>query len=330
MSKRSGDLNRIFGKGYDMRRFIIDTDTASDDAVAIMAAAAARDVSILGVTTVAGNVSLEKATRNALQVLETCGADIGVYPGAAKPLFRELVTCEGVHGKDGMGDQNLVHPTGHPQSLHGADFILEKVKEFPGEVEIVALGPVTNIALAILKDRETMKQVKHIWSMGTAGFGPGNSTPVAEFNVFVDAESYAVMLESGIPLTIIGFDLCLGETALNKQDLEELSRGSDCAKLAVNCTKALLSYNLSKRGEHFVDLPDAVAMGVALWPEITAKAIQAYCYCCTREEPAYGQVIIYDVNAPLSIDYRIPEANASVIRATDSVLFKKLLKQALM
>lgn len=312
-----------------MRKIIIDTDTGSDDAAAIMMAVADPDIEILGVTTLGGNISLEQTTKNALQTLEVCGADIPVYPGASRPIFRNLVTAAGVHGNDGMGDQDLVHPVGKPQHQHAVDFILETIRKYPDEVELVLLGPATNVALAIMKDRETMGHTKHIWSMGTAGFGPGNCTPVAEFNVYVDADSYAAVLTSGIPMTIMGFDLCLGQAAMQKEDLEYLKEASPAGAFAAKCTTALLNYNLQKRGEYFVDLPDAVAMGVALWPDIVKEDVYAYCYCCTKEEPAYGQVIIFDVNQPLSIDYEIPAANATVIRTIDYAEFKKRFKSAL-
>ena len=311
-----------------MRKIIIDTDTGSDDAAAIMIAVAAPDVDILGVTTLGGNISLEQTTKNALQTLEVCGADIPVYPGSSKPIMRELVTASGVHGEDGMGGQDLIHPTAEPKKQHAVDFILDTVRKNPDEVELVVLGPATNVALAIMQDRETMRRVKHIWSMGTAGFGSGNCTPVAEFNVYVDAESYAVMLNSGIPITIIGFDLCLGPAAMQREDLEFLKSASKAGAFVAKCTTALLNYNLQKRGEYFVDLPDAVAMGVALWPEIVQDSVSAYCYCCTKEEPAYGQVIIFDVNQPLSIDYTIPPANAEVIRKIDFKEFKNKFKTA--
>ena len=313
-----------------MRKFIIDTDTGSDDAAALMLAAAAQDIDILGVTTVSGNVHLKLATANALQTLETSGADVSVYPGADCPLFRKLVTADSVHGKDGMGDQDLVHPTRLPEKKHAVEFILETIAAYPGEVEIVALGPVTNLALAYLKDRGTMKKVKHIWSMGTGGFGPGNATPVAEFNVYVDADSYAILLESGIPITIIGFDLCLGPAALKKEDLDTLAAGGPTAKLAANCTKALLAYNLNSGVGYSVDLPDAVAMGVALWPDIVLETVEAYCYCCTKEEPSYGQAIVYDKKAVFSVELNIPEANAAVVKTIDHQLFKERLMKALL
>ncbi|MEK4068912.1 nucleoside hydrolase [Peribacillus sp. FSL R5-0717] len=110
-----------------------------------------------------------------------------------------------------MGDDDLIHPTINPEPGHAVDVILDLVEKNPGEIEIVTIGPVTNIALAILKAPETMNKVKRIYTMGTAGFGAGNTTPVAEFNVYVDAEAYSIIMKSGIPISIIGFDICLGE-----------------------------------------------------------------------------------------------------------------------
>ena len=166
-----------------MRRFIVDTDTASDDAAALMIAALSEEIDLLGVTIVAGNVGLKQATDNALMTLEVCGSDAPVYLGAKRPLFRERHETISVHGKDGMGDCDIIHPKRSPEEKRAVEFILEQVERYPNEVELVVLGPATNIALAILTDREIMSKVKHIWSMGTPGFGFGNATPVSEFNV---------------------------------------------------------------------------------------------------------------------------------------------------
>lgn len=185
--------------GFNLRKLIIDTDTGSDDAVALMMALLSDNIEVIGITTVCGNVPLDLATKNALMTSEICNSQVPIFAGADKPLFRNLVTAVNVHGNDGMGDCDLIHPTTKPANGHAVDFILETVKSNPDQIEIVALGPVTNIALAILKEPETMKKVKHIWSMSTGGFGPGNTTPVAEFNVFVDAESFSALLNSEIP-----------------------------------------------------------------------------------------------------------------------------------
>ncbi len=311
-----------------MRKIIIDTDTGTDDAVALIMALLEPDIDILGITTLCGNVPLENATKNALQCIEECNADIPVYEGAYKPLYKDLVTASYIHGKDGMGDQGLIHPTRISQKKHAVEFILESVSANPGEVEIVALGPATNIALAILKDSETMQKTKCIWSMGTAGFGKGNVTPVAEFNVFVDAESYDIMLNSGIPVTIAGFDLCQGDAALNDDDFSALSQ-SDIGKFVVGINKTRCEYTKSIRGSAQVDLPDAVAMAAAIWPEIVTKKISAHCYCCTKEAPSYGQVIIYDIDKPCFDKYDIPETNSTVIESINPFAFKKRLLKTL-
>lgn len=311
-----------------MRKFIIDTDVGGDDAAALVMALREPGIEILGITTLGGNVPIENTTKNALQTVEECGRDVPVYVGCAKPLMRELVTADNVHGNDGMGDCGLIHPTRKPEKMHAVEFILETVAAYPDEVEIVSLGPASNIALAIMKNREVMKRVKHIWSMGTSGFGAGNITPVAEFNVFVDAESYAVMLGSGIPVTIAGFDLCLGDAAFTPEELDEMSV-TPLGRFIAEGNRVKLGFNEKMTGVPFADLPDAVAMAAVLYPEVVTEAITAHCYCCTKETPSYGQVIIYDISKPFSVKYDIPETFSTVIKSIDPVLFKRRLLDAL-
>jgi len=318
--------------GLVMRKLIIDTDTGSDDAVALMMALKSTNLKVEAITTVCGNVPIELATKNALMTIEVAnGQKPPLYVGAAKPLMRDLVTAVNVHGEDGMGDCQLIHPTLLPESKHAVDAILELIENNPDEIEIVTIGPVTNIALAILKAPETMKKVKHIYTMGTSGFGPGNTTPVAEFNVYVDAETYSIMLNSGIPTTIIGFDVCLGEAAWNKEDMDVLlASGKEEAVFSVQCNRSLLAYNLERSNEHIVDLPDAVAMGVVLWNEIVVEDKLCYCYVCTTEAAAYGQVILNDGSKlAISDGFAGHTPNATVCKTIDNALFKKRLIELL-
>ncbi len=315
-----------------MRKIIIDTDTGTDDAAALLMAACAhksKEIEILAVTTVAGNIPLEKGTANALMTLEVADCPIAVYPGAATPLFKSLVTADGVHGKDGLGDRDLVHPIGKPETTHAVTKILELVKKYPKEVEIVALGPATNLALAILQDRDTMQQVKHIWSMGTAGFGAGNCSPVAEFNVYVDAEAYAILLQSGIPLTIMGFDLCLGETALDADDLAKLAEGNAVMRFLETATSALTAHNIRGGRGKTADLPDAVAMLCVLYPDAVRETVPVFAHCCTDDPYAYGQVILFPAEMEWSVPYTVPPVNAEVVKAVDPAAFKKRLTNAL-
>ncbi|QQZ10312.1 nucleoside hydrolase [Heyndrickxia vini] len=315
-----------------MRKLIIDTDTGSDDAVALIMALKSPEVDVLAITTVCGNVPVELATKNALMTVEVTNAQQPpIYVGAAKPLMRDLVTAVNVHGDDGMGDDDLIHPTTSPKLGHAVDAILNLIEKNQEEIEIVAIGPVTNIALAILKAPETMKKVKRIYSMGTAGFGPGNTTPVAEFNVFVDAEAYSIMMKSGIPITIIGFDICLGEASWNREDMKLLMESQkEEAMFAVQCNRCLLEYNLQAIGGHFVDLPDAVAMGVVLWEDIVLEDKLCYCYVCTIEEATYGQVIINDGSKlAISDGFGTNLPNATVCKRIDNHLFKNRLLEIL-
>jgi purine nucleosidase len=277
-----------------MRKFIIDTDTGSDDAVALIMALKSEEVYIEAVTTVCGNIPLEQATQNALMTIEVTNAQMPpVYVGEAKPLKRPLMTARSVHGNDGMGDCGLIKPTRTPAGDQAVDRILDLVKANPNEIEIITIGPVTNIAKAILKDPDTMKTVKHIYAMATGGFGPGNVTPVAEFNVYVDGEAFEIMLNAGIPLTIAGFDICLGEAALNKDEIETIKgSGKREAIFAMACNKAKLQWHIDTFNSHSINLPDPVAMAVALWEDVVIEAVDAHCYTCTQEEPVYGQVIV--------------------------------------
>lgn len=265
--------------------------------------------------------------------MEITGAQMPpLYAGAAKPLFRELVTAVNVHGEDGMGDLGLIHPAGAAEAEHAADAILRIVKTYPDEIEIVTIGPVTNVALAIMKDPAAMKRVKHIYSMGTTGFGPGNCTPVSEFNIYVDAEAFHRMITAGIPVTIVGFDLCLGDAVLTKEDMEALmNSGKEEAVFSVKCNRLLAEYNLAAHNQYFVDLPDAVAMAVALWDDIAIEKKPCYAYVCRKEEAAYGQVIFND-GSKLAIQEGFGEhaPNVEVCTKLNNALYKRRLLSLLM
>ncbi len=168
-----------------MRKFLIDTDTASDDAVAIMMALAAPDVSVLALTTVAGNVSLEQATRNALVTAEICGSNVPVFVGAGAPLTRAHDHAHWFHGKDGLGDHGYPAPKRAPEREHAVDAILRLAGDEPG-LTLVTLGPLTNIALAIARDPAIAGRIGRCVVMGGAPCCEGNVTPAAEYNIWVD------------------------------------------------------------------------------------------------------------------------------------------------
>lgn len=300
-----------------MRRFVIDTDTASDDAVALLLALRSPEIRVEAVTTVAGNVPLPQATRNALLTLQAAGTYTPpVYEGAARPLFRELFTCEDIHGADGLGDQNLPDPILRPAGNRAAVALLDVIRRYPGEVEVAAIGPVTNLALAARLEPDTLRLAKHLYLMGTAGFGPGNVTPAAEFNVYVDAEAYDVVLRAGLPVTILGLDVCMGETDLTPADQDRLlACGHPAARFAVDAGAALRRRRVAAGQPPVMGLPDPVALAAAIWPELMLETASCRASVCTQDGDAYGQVALEQDGPP----------NVQVCRDLDAKGYKRRL-----
>ena len=299
------------------RKMIIDTDCGSDDAVALLMACVDPDIEILGITTVHGNVPLALATKNTLQTLEVCGrTDIPVYPGAERAMVREPVHATNVHGQDGMGDLGLIHPVKKAEEKNAVDFLLETIRKYPNEIELVTLGPLTNIGKCIEKDRETMCLLKEITAMATCGLGPGNTTPVSEFNVYADAEACKLLISLDVKKRFAGFDMCVGPAAWSDQDIAEIGVEGTLGGWAVAINDALIRYNLGY-GLHRLDLPDAVAMACVLWPDTLLEEKEYTAYCCVDEEATYGQVILYRKDMVLAIDKEYPPYNCTVVTKFD-------------
>jgi purine nucleosidase len=275
-----------------MRHFLIDTDTASDDAVALIMALREPDVRVEAITVVAGNCPLEIGVKNALISIEKAGTYAPpVYAGMSQPLLRELLTGQHVHGQDGLGNQNLPSPALEKQSGYAVDIIIEMAHRFPGELEIIALGPLTNLAMAILKEPTLPDIIKRVYIMGGAGLGPGNITPVAEFNFYVDAEAAHLVIQSKLVKIVIGYDVCLEETFINSSDITHLNSLGSVGEFVVRSVKTVIEYH-KRLGKDGFGLPDPTAVAVALYPDIVTKQFDAYGYVEYKSEKAYGQFII--------------------------------------
>lgn len=302
-------------------KVIIDTDTGSDDAAAIILAASSDKLDILGVTVLYGNVPLENAAENALMTLEVCNVKMPVYIGADKPLKKEPKELVSVHGKDGMGDQDLIHPHSTAEKGDAVDFILDTIKSDPGEVEIVALGPLTNIALAVKKDPDTMKLCKRIWVMGTPGFGDGNATPVAEFNVFNDAEAYDTVLRAELPMTVLGFDMAdTEESRLTKDDMEIMALGNEKGVFMSKAFTKLFAFN-QESGKNLA-LPDPLAVACLIWPDVVLETKACYGEVCTDDDDTYGQIILYQKGVVYEAMPEIGSYNLDVVTKINAELFK--------
>ncbi len=191
------------------RKIIIDTDPGQDDAVAILLALGSPEFEILGITAVAGNVPLKLTEKNARKICELAGRpDIKVYAGAIRPLVRELVTAEEVHGKTGLNGPELPEPTMKLQEQHAVDYLVETLmREEAGTITLCPLGPLTNIALAMIREPRIAPRIKEIVLMGGGFFEGGNVTPSAEFNIYVDPHAADVVLRSGVPIVMMPLDV---------------------------------------------------------------------------------------------------------------------------
>ena len=307
-----------------VRKVIIDTDTGADDASALILAAKSPEIEILGVTVLVGNVDLEQGTMNALAALEMAGCDAPVYMGASERYGGEAIEAFSVFGADGMGEMDLIHPQGVAEEMDAIDFILETVKNNPGEVEIIALGPATNIAKAIDKDPETMKQVKMIWSMGSAGLGPGNASPVAEFNVYADAPAYKVMLDFGIPVTIIGLDMCDKEAQWTDEQFEQLSASGDTGRFVTDSFSKIREFYAQNGSEGSVMNCDSVAMTCAIFPDFVNETISCHGSCQTDPGEPYAQVIFYKEGFSYDVVNNEFDYNVTLVSDVDKEDYFKL------
>lgn len=189
-------------------KIIIDTDPGQDDAVAILLALASPELDVLGITTVAGNVSLDYIQENARKICELAGRpDMKVFAGASRPMVRPPVTAEYVHGKTGLGGSDLPEPTMPLQEENAVDFIIATLMaQKSGTVRLCALGPLTNIALGMIREPKIVGRIKQIVLMGGGFFEGGNTTPAAEFNIYADPHAADVVFRSGVPITVMPLD----------------------------------------------------------------------------------------------------------------------------
>lgn len=256
----------------DRRPILIDTDTASDDAVALIMALRSSVVEVKAICTVAGNIAVEQATQNALFTTELCGADVPVFRGATKPLHRELETATWFHGEDGLGDHGYAPSSRSAAWGDAVGALLSIVESTPG-IEIITLGPLTNIALALKRRPEIAQSIGRLVVMGGAPCCEGNVTPAAEFNIWVDPEAARVVFESGAPIEMIGWHLSRFDAVLNEHEIQELLKlDTSLANFIVHANStAALAYR-TQTGETGISLPDPVAMAVLLDPKLKLEA----------------------------------------------------------
>ena len=252
------------------RNIIIDTDPGQDDAVAILLALASPELRVLGITAVAGNVPLALTTRNICQVLELAGrTDVPVYAGAAQPLMRELVTAEHVHGSTGLDGPLLKEPTIQLQIGEAADFIVRSVREHPaGNITLCALGPLTNLAIALERAPDIAPRIREIVLMGGGCFEGGNITPAAEFNIYVDPHAAQAVLGSGVPIVMLPLDVT-HQVLTTKARVGALRAiGTRCAAAVADMLAFFERFDVDKYGTDGGPLHDPCVVAYLLQPTL--------------------------------------------------------------
>jgi purine nucleosidase len=274
------------------RTILIDTDTASDDAVALIMALRSLEVRVAAITVVAGNVPVAQATSNALFTAELCGADVPVYSGAEAPLLRKLVIADWFHGADGLGDHGYKPAKRRADRGHAVDALIQTVRENPG-IEIVTLGPLTNVAMALLREPKLAASVKRCVVMGGAPCCEGNVTAAAEFNIWVDPEAARIVFRSGMPLEMVGWQLCRGDAALNPHEMEHvLTLNNPVAEFAIRCNSTAVDAFFKQTGQKGMSLPDPVAMGIALNAALCTSSSEHYVEIEVSSELTRGMTVV--------------------------------------
>lgn len=252
------------------RKIIIDTDPGQDDALAILLALASPEIEVIGLTAVAGNVPLALTEKNARKICELAGKpETKVFAGASRPLVRELVTAEHVHGRTGLDGPDLPEPKMSLQEGHAVDFIVETLMSHgEGEVTLCPLGPLTNIALAINREPRIADRIREIVLMGGGFFEGGNVTPAAEFNIYVDPHAADVVLRSGVPVVMMPLDVTHKAltTRTRIQAIRDLGTG-----VGIACAQLLEffeRYDEEKYGTDGGPLHDPCVIAYLLKPEL--------------------------------------------------------------
>ena len=252
-----------------MYRIILDTDPGIDDALALFLALASPEIQLEAITTVSGNVSVDHTTRNALTLLELTGrTEIPVARGSARPLVRPPVLADYVHGDNGLGGVELPEPRLQPVAQHAVDVIIEKVMGAPGEITLVALGPLTNIALALRREPRIVQQVREVVIMGGALRVPGNVTPAAEFNIFVDPHAAHMVVHAGWPIRLVSLDVTM-QAQLKREQVNMLaSTGNPVMRFLKQMLDSYFEDFAAKVDTTVFHMHDPLCVAAVLYPDL--------------------------------------------------------------
>jgi purine nucleosidase len=250
-------------------RVLIDTDPGIDDAIALLLALRSPELDVAGVSVVQGNVGIEAGTVNALRILELSGrGEIPVAAGPPEPLVRQARRSELVHGSDGLADLGLALPEGKPRDEYGPAFLIRMLEDADEPTTIIALGPLTNLAIVLLSAPHVVSRIERVVLMGGSVRWEGNITPAAEYNIHADPESASIVFRSPVPTTMVGLNVTM-RTILGKAECERLAASEQEIERLVGA----LGLHIVRIYERFYAIPgfalhDPLAVGVAIDPSL--------------------------------------------------------------
>jgi purine nucleosidase len=302
------------------RRVIIDTDTAGDDAFALLTAVLSERLSVEGVTIVAGNVEFDRQVENAKYALDLADAadEIPVHEGARSPLLKEYEHADYVHGEGGLGG-DLFPETGIPSAdEHAVEYLVRTLRENPGEISLLCIGPLTNLALALQYEPDLNEYVDEVWAMGGAVHAPGNVTPVAEYNFWVDPDAAKIVLDE-LDVTLVDWGLCLDASVLSGDDVERLKEfDTPYAELFGPVADRVLEFTRQEQGIDGATQPDSLAAALLLAPELRGETGTYHATVDEREGLTRGQSVV-DTEGVTG-----ESARTSLVESADAELFREV------
>ncbi|MDJ0271150.1 MAG: nucleoside hydrolase [Candidatus Caldarchaeum sp.] len=304
-----------------MLRLIIDTDTAGDDTISLLMALKWPGVRLEAVTVVCGNVEFSQQVENALYTVENFADHyVPVYPGCDRPFLRTWKYADYVHGKDGMGENYFPKARQRPENKHAVQALLELVNSSPGEYTIIAQGPLTNIATAIMLDKNFVKKVRRLYIMGGYADGYGNVTPAAEYNFWVDPDAAKIVLHSGINPFIVGWDIAVKYSVVEEDMHREIAKwGTREADFFVKVNRKVVEFEKRVMGIPGSTHPDTITTAIAIEPKIARKVERRYVDVENQSELTRGMSVV-DHRGVLG-----KEPNADVCYEADAQLFREML-----
>ena len=317
-------------------RLIIDTDTAGDDVFSILLALRQPGVRVEALTICNGNVGFDQQVKNALYTLEMAGKsdEVPVHPGCRLPMLRKPVDAAYVFGKDGMSDAGFPAARQRPDPAHAVDAIVDLVMANPGEITLLAQAPLTNVAVAYLKEPRIAQALKHLWVMGGTDNAVGNVTPAAEFNFYVDPEAAKIVLNAGFRITLSTWTLTMRSGILSESDFAAIeAMDTDLSRFFLQVNKATLDYTRDRHRGALATHPDSLTCACMLDESLILEAEECEVDVETGGDLTRGYC---SVSSPQLPDHDLADPDlvrrpqdVRVIKAADTARFGAMLRAAL-